>query len=132
MISSEILQRAMISSDFKLILMASAFIKLLGCIRTSRNLTAISNLLPNVLVLREEGMTLFFSLPITGSISFILFFFYETGFISSRGRRDSDVEVPPLILGVVGVFVLAMLECLILPVVEFAEEVLLTEVVSES
>lgn len=60
MIYSATLHKEMISYDLKVILMASEFMKLLGCIKTSKNLTAISNLPFSILVFRPGAILLFF------------------------------------------------------------------------
>lgn len=102
MISSATLQSAMMSYDLTPSLMASAFMKLFGCIKMSRNFIAISSLLLSIFDFRP-GAILFLSLPITGSPRItLLFLFSDKGFTSyllSLPVSEGDVV---LMVGVVG------------------------------
>ena len=81
MIYSATLQREIISSDLKFILIASEFMKLFGCISASRNFIAMSNLPFNIFDFSPAvTILLFLSFPITGSSNFTLCFFADKGF----------------------------------------------------
>ena len=84
------------------------------------------------MVFRLTTEVLFFSFPITGSSSFILFFFYEAGLIYSLDLETYEAELP-LMFGVLEF--LDMFDYAITwgdLFVDCTEEVLLLEVASPS
>ena len=87
----------MISSDLKLSLMASEFMKLLGCINMSKNFTAMSSLL--LKGFRLALMLLLALFPITGAIITGLLRLPDKGLLEEfsifeKELEEEEVEAP--------------------------------------